>query len=111
MLHRVRELFELELSQMDWSSGVSKQRILEHFRMAPTLREALESSLPDKKFRSADELLQAIPQGAWDRIEQTVQHGSPESHYLQSRAAQFNIGGQTPGFGHTTEQPPHQPGY
>ena len=102
--HDVRELVQRELATMDWSNGLSRQALADHFRMAPTIREMIERHAPEKTYHSADDVLGAIPQSAWAEAARTVQHGSPESHYLQSRAAHFNIWGETPGFGHITEQ-------
>lgn len=95
----VRALVERELSQMDWSSGISKAQLLHHFRMVPTVREMFEDQLPEKTFSSEQNLLQAIPDSAWQKVEQIIEHGLPESHYRESKAAQFNDWGQTSGFG------------
>ncbi len=109
MPHHVRELVQRELGQLDWSAGMSKEKLLLHFRMAPTVREMFERDLPDRTFRSADEVLQAVPQSHWQRAEETIEHGTPESHYLQSLAAKFNIEGKTPGFGHIQQGQGQQP--
>lgn len=101
---RVRAIFERELSQMDWSSGFSKQQLVDHFWMAPTIREMLEAQLPDTTFRSAQAVMQGISQDAWQTVEQTIEHGTPESHYLQGLVAKFDDRGETSGWGRITEQ-------
>jgi hypothetical protein len=95
----VRALVERELSQMNWSGGISKMQLVHYFRMVPTVREMFEDQLPDKSFSSEQDLLQAIPDSAWQKLEEIIEHGIPESHYRQSKAAQFNDWGETPGFG------------
>lgn len=67
--------------------------------MAPTVRQMLATHLPDRTFRSAEEVIKTIPQSGWDLVEQTFQHGMPESHYLKSRAAGLTGKDQTPGLG------------
>lgn len=106
MSHDAKTIVERELSQLDWSSGHSKQAIVDHFRMAPTIREMLEHDLPDQTYKAASDVNHAIPGSSWQRVEQTIQEGTPESHYLRSRAAQFNDFGQTPGWGRPEEQQP-----
>ena len=81
------------------SGGISKMQLVHHFRMVPTVREMFEDQLPDKSFSSEQDLLQAIPDGAWQKLEEIIEHGILESHYRQSKAAQFNDWGETPGFG------------
>ena len=103
-LPNVEQVFEQELAQMNFTGGVSKTELLDHFRMAPTVREMLNNCLSDTTFSSASQVLQDIPRGSWQQVENTIEHGSPESHYLQSRAAHFSTWGKTPGFGHITEQ-------
>lgn len=100
MTHHARELFERELSQLDWSHGRSRLGILEHFRMAPTLRTMLERHLPDVTFRSAADVLSAIPTSGWDQIERAFQQGPSTSHFRESRAGQGDLKGQTSGWGH-----------
>lgn len=97
--HNVQVIVERELAQMDWSSGISKPQLLHHFRMVPTVREMFEDQLPEKTFSSERDLLLAIPDSAWEHVEQVIEHGTPESHYLQSRAAHFDVWGKTSGFG------------
>src|SRR5690242_7862357 len=99
-LPNVQQIFERELSQLDFSSGRSKEQLLAHFYMAPSLKAALDKHLPDTTFKSADAVLQAIPDTTWSELQNAIEHGSPESHYLQSRAAHFSTWGETPGFGH-----------
>jgi hypothetical protein len=89
---------------MDFSKGISKARLLDHFSMAPTVREMLNNCLSDTTFGSAAQVMRDIPQASWDQLESTIEHGTPESHYLQSRAAHFSTWGKTSGFGHITEQ-------
>ncbi len=95
----VKALVERELSQMDWSNGISKVQLVHHFRMVPTVREMFENQIPDKTFSSEQDLLQAIPNSAWQKVEEIIEHGIPESHYRESKAAQFSDWGQTSGFG------------
>jgi hypothetical protein len=108
-LPNVQQIVERELSQLDFSNGRTKAQPLAHFYMAPTVREMFERSLPDQTFQSANAVIQAIPSDAWTALQNQIQHGSPESHYLESRAAHFNILGQTPGFGHITESEQDNP--
>jgi hypothetical protein len=99
MTHHVRQIVERELSQMDWSGGTSKHKLVHHFRMAPTIREMFENELPDRTFSSEQDLMQALPERSWQHAEDVIEHGTPESHYLQSLASQFSDWGQTSGFG------------
>ncbi|HET7034830.1 MAG TPA: hypothetical protein VFI42_04040 [Thermomicrobiaceae bacterium] len=103
-LPNVEQVVQQELSQMSFSGGISKTQLLDHFRMAPTVREMLNNSLPDTTFTAAAQVMKDIPQGSWQQVENIIEHGSPESHYLQSRAAHFSTWGKTPGFGHITEE-------
>lgn len=85
--HDVRAIVERELSQMDWSRKMSKARLVEHFRMAPTVRKMLEAKLPDRPLDSAEAVLRAISETDWQRLEDTIKHGTPESHFLQALPA------------------------
>jgi hypothetical protein len=105
MAHNVRQIVERELSEMDWSNGIPKHTLVHHFRMAPTIREMFENRLPDRTFSSEQDLMQALPESAWQDAENVIEHGTPESHYLQSLAAKSSDWGQTPGFGRL---PPEQ---
>ena len=102
-LPNVQQIVERELSQLDYSHGRSKEQLLAHFYMAPSLKAALEQHLPDKTFTSAQAVLEAIPNSTWSQLQNAIEHGSPESHYLQSQAAKFSTWGETSGFGHVGE--------
>lgn len=102
-LPNVQQIVERELSQLDFSQGRSKEQILAHFHMAPTLKAMLSDCLPNTRFDSASAIVQAVPSDRWAHVQQAIQHGSPESHYLQSRAANFSTYGETSGFGHIDE--------
>lgn len=83
----VRTIVARELSQMAWSTGYSKQRIVEHFRMAPTVRDMLRARLPDGRYTSSNAVLDAIPAAAWEQVQYDLTHGSAVSHFLDSPVA------------------------
>lgn len=109
MPHHVRAIVERELSQMDWSRGRSREALLEHFRMAPTVRQLLADHLPDRTFHSAREVMEAVPAMHWDWLERAIQHGTTEHAFLQSRVASMG-GRQSPEADHGTREATGQSG-
>mgnify|MGYP001028033038 FL=1 len=96
MPHPARNIIERELSQLNWSHAWSREALMEHFRMAPTVRQVLADHLPDRTFHSAKEVAEAIPSQAWQHIEHIYESGA-DSNFLKSRAANFQDHGESPG--------------
>lgn len=103
MPHSARDIIERELGQLNWSHAWSREALMEHFRMAPTVRQVLADHLPNRTFRSAKEVAEAIPESAWQHIEHIYESGA-DSNFLKSRAANFQGQGETPGTGHLADE-------
>lgn len=96
MPHTAREIVEREIGQLNWSHQWTREGLMEHFRMAPTVRQVLADYLPDRSFRSPAEVIQAIPEEGWERIEEVYKAGAADTRFLEALAAAFQRQGDTP---------------
>ena len=122
---KLRLIFADQISERDWSNGVSKDDLLATLEGYPAFREIVTQYVADETFTSPELVMAVIPEQAWQDAQGGIWRGG-EVGDVEGMHSNFEGGpvGQdesevyhpgsspppTPGFGHiSTDESDRQP--
>lgn len=88
----MHDLLQSYLSEIDWSSGVTKDAIMRHLAgRDEALRTMVNAYVPEGSYHAAEDAITLIPEQAWQDVQGDTWRG-PESELADDVPSHFTDG-------------------